>query len=434
MRTTLVVLTWGFLAAAVPQLKPDPPKLPPSAWDSGMGKQNRSAIPLLTAETRRSIESPATPREIADAIVDAALTAGYQDITGQIDSPLAHVNTGERYLVREPGRASAMVFLGRLPVRDGVRVMAIGLEVPSARARFVAFPPSGRIEPESDVLALCGEAPLTLRGEVARRDGTVVRVAIGGREGDPLLRLSAARSLDEQVRAMDEYTTRVLAIFHDRFSVEPGDLEGAALELVPAVSPAGEGTLESPFLSAWGLGSRSVAVLASRTLLSLAVPGQSVILLLEEGRCAADDRSAAQFVKALVGRLLVLQGQMPDENLLRTTLSRSVALVAADVDACVPVGPGDERPWLGFGPGLGRLEGSPLAVLAALRKPLEEALIPWQAMEPASEPFAQSFAELGMSALLLGLPTDSRGGGIQIQSGVDILLVRNALGLFCSQP
>ncbi|MBR3304585.1 MAG: aminopeptidase [Christensenellaceae bacterium] len=231
-----------------------------NAWTT-YSEDETAKVMELGSDYRDYLDRSKTERECAKETVARAEKAGYKDL----DS-VSSLKPGDRIYVNTMGKAVQLYIIGEKPIEKGLNI--VGAHIDSPRMDIKQNP----MYEDSDLCYLDTHyyggikkyqwvaLPLALHGVVAKKDGSVVDIAIGEDDGDPvvgisdlLIHLSATQldkkgsvviegeDLDVIVGGMplkdaekDKVKSRVLQILKDKYGFEEEDFLSAEIEVVPA--------------------------------------------------------------------------------------------------------------------------------------------------------------------------------------------------------
>ena len=231
-----------------------------NAWTT-YSEDETAKVMELGSDYRDYLDRSKTERECAKETVARAEKAGYKDL----DS-VSSLKPGDRIYVNTMSKAVQLYIIGEKPIEKGLNI--VGAHIDSPRMDIKQNP----MYEDSDLCYLDTHyyggikkyqwvaLPLALHGVIAKKDGSVVDIAIGEDYGDPvvgisdlLIHLSATQldkkgslviegeDLDVIVGGMplkdaekDKVKSRVLQILKDKYGFEEEDFLSAEIEVVPA--------------------------------------------------------------------------------------------------------------------------------------------------------------------------------------------------------
>lgn len=166
----------------------------PNAWKDYTAEQ-LDELHYLCEGYKAYISDNKTERECCAAAVSLAEEAGYVDLAAKIAAGEA-LKPGDKVYAVNRGKALMLVNMGTDPLEQGVNIL--GAHIDSPRLDVKQNP----MEEKSDLLTLDTHyyggikkyqwvtIPLAIHGVVAKKDGTVVPVAVGEDPEDPVFCVS----------------------------------------------------------------------------------------------------------------------------------------------------------------------------------------------------------------------------------------------------
>ena len=166
----------------------------PNAWKDYTAEQ-LDELHYLCEGYKAYISDNKTERECCAAAVSLAEEAGYVDLAAKIAAGEAH-KPGDKVYAVNRGKALMLVNMGTDPLEQGLNIL--GAHIDSPRLDVKQNP----MEEKSDLLTLDTHyyggikkyqwvtIPLAIHGVVAKKDGTVVPVAVGEDPEDPVFCVS----------------------------------------------------------------------------------------------------------------------------------------------------------------------------------------------------------------------------------------------------
>ena len=322
--------------------------------------------------------------------------------------------------------------------------------------------------------------PLALYGVIAKKDGTVVNVAIGDKEDDPVLGITdllphlaqdqmkktpanviegedlnllmASRPLkgEDKDAEKDPVKKHLLKLFKDLYDVEEDDFISAELEIVPA-GRARDFGLDRSMVTGYGQDDRVCAYTSLKALLDVKDPVRTAVCLLtdkEEIGSVGATGAHSHFFENAVAEILNLMGNYSDLA-VRRAMSNS-RMLSSDVSAAFdPVYPGTmERKnaaYFGHGVCFNKFTGARgksgsndanAEYIASLRKVMDDAGVRWQTAElgrvdlGGGGTIAYISANYGMEVIDSGVPVLSMHAPWEICSKSDIYEANKAYKAF----
>ena len=341
----------------------------PNAWKDYTAEQ-LDELHYLCEGYKAYISDNKTERECCAAAVSLAEEAGYVDLAAKIAAGEA-LKPGNKVYAVNRGKALMLVNLGTDPLEQGVNIL--GAHIDSPRLDVKQNP----LEEKSDLLTLDTHyyggikkyqwvtVPLAIHGVVAKKDGTVVPVAVGEDPEDPVFCVSdllihlageqltkeASKVIEgemldvlvggrpvcvkegEEPEDKDLVKRGVLAILKEQLGIDEEDLLSAELEVVPAGAARDLGFDRSMILG-YGQDDRSCAYTSLVAQLDVKeVKRTSVCLLVDKEEIGSVGATGmrSRFFEDTLAEVLELAG-VHGELALRRCLRES-DMLSSDVSA-----------------------------------------------------------------------------------------------------
>ena len=341
----------------------------PNAWKDYTAEQ-LDELHHLCEGYKAYISDNKTERECCAAAVSLAEEAGYVDLAAKIAAGEA-LKPGDKVYAVNRGKALMLVNMGTDPLEQGVNIL--GAHIDSPRLDVKQNP----LEEKSDLLTLDTHyyggikkyqwvtVPLAIHGVIAKKDGTVVPVAVGEDPEDPVFCVSdllihlageqltkeASKVIEgemldvlvggrpvcvkegEESEDKDLVKRGVLAILEEQLGIDEEDLLSAELEVVPAGAARDLGFDRSMILG-YGQDDRSCAYTSLVAQLDVKeVKRTSVCLLVDKEEIGSVGATGmrSRFFEDTLAEVLELAG-VHGELALRRCLRES-DMLSSDVSA-----------------------------------------------------------------------------------------------------
>jgi len=341
----------------------------PNAWKDYTAEQ-LDELHYLCEGYKAYISDNKTERECCAAAVSLAEEAGYVDLAAKIAAGEA-LKPGDKVYAVNRGKALMLVNMGTDPLEQGVNIL--GAHIDSPRLDVKQNP----LEEKSDLLTLDTHyyggikkyqwvtVPLAIHGVIAKKDGTVVPVAVGEDPEDPvfcvsdlLIHLAGEQLTKEASKVIegemldvlvggrpvcvkegkesedkDLVKRGVLAILEEQLGIDEEDLLSAELEVVPAGAARDLGFDRSMILG-YGQDDRSCAYTSLVAQLDVKeVKRTSVCLLVDKEEIGSVGATGmrSRFFEDTLAEVLELAG-VHGELALRRCLRES-DMLSSDVSA-----------------------------------------------------------------------------------------------------
>lgn len=341
----------------------------PNAWKDYTAEQ-LDELHYLCEGYKAYISDNKTERECCAAAVSLAEEAGYVDLAAKIAASEA-LKPGDKVYAVNRGKALMLVNMGTDPLEQGVNIL--GAHIDSPRLDVKQNP----LEEKNDLLTLDTHyyggikkyqwvtVPLAIHGVIAKKDGTVVPVAVGEDPEDPVFCVSdllihlageqltkeASKVIEgemldvlvggrpvcvkegEEPEDKDLVKRGVLAILEEQLGIDEEDLLSAELEVVPAGAARDLGFDRSMILG-YGQDDRSCAYTSLVAQLDVKeVKRTSVCLLVDKEEIGSVGATGmrSRFFEDTLAEVLELAG-VHGELALRRCLRES-SMLSSDVSA-----------------------------------------------------------------------------------------------------
>ncbi len=339
-----------------------------NAWLSYTVKELKE-LEKLNAAYKTFITESKTERLCVENTVKMAEVKGYRNIVSVIENG-EKVKSGDKLYAIGMKKTVAFFHIGKQPLTNGMNILGAHIDSPRMDVKQVPLYEDtefayldthyyGGIKKYQWVTI-----PLAMYGVIVKKDGTVVNVAIGDKEDDPvfmitdlLIHLSQdqmkktanvvieGEDLDIMVgskplkgKEKDAVKEQVLKFFKEAYDVDEDDFLSAELEVVPAGQARDLG-LDRSMVTGYGQDDRVCAFTSLQALLDTAVPERTAVCLLtdkEEIGSVGATGAQSMFFENTVAEVLNAMGE--ESNLaVRRTMQRS-QMLSSDVSAAFDPG------------------------------------------------------------------------------------------------
>ena len=342
-----------------------------NAWKK-YSAEDLAELESLAADYIQFISENKTERECTDAAIAAAEAAGYMSLEDAISAG-KQLKAGDKVWAHTHGKALMLVQLGAQPLEAGLNIL--GAHIDSPRLDLKQNPLY-----EADGFTLLDThyyggiknyqwvaLPLALHGVVAKKDGTVVNVAIGEDAADPVFcvtdllphlgyaqmdkkgnkvvegedldllignrPLTEAPEGEEKAPEKDAVKALTLKLLKEKYGIEEEDFLSAELEVVPAGAARDLGFDRSMVLG-YGQDDRVCAYTSLAAQLELdAVERTAVCILVDKEEIGSVGATgmASCFFENTMAEILQLAGET-GPLALRRCLANS-RMLSSDVSA-----------------------------------------------------------------------------------------------------
>ena len=359
------------------------------AWEKYPQGEKREEVFSFADEYRRFISECKTERECVDYFEEKAKKAGFVNLEDVIAANTT-LKAGDKVYANNMGKGMAMFVIGKESMEKGMNIL--GAHIDSPRMDLKQDP----LYEDSDFAMLDTHyyggikkyqwvtLPLALHGVIAKKDGSVVKVSIGDKPGDPvfgvsdlLIHLSGdqmskkasevieGENLDlligsipeasEDEKAKEKVKANIMKMLSAEYGIEEEDFLSAEIEVVPAGEARDYG-LDRSMIMGYGHDDRVCAYPSFEAMLVEEAPEvTSVCLLVDKEEIGSVGASGmeSRFFENTVAEVMNATGEY-SELKLRRALKNSKVL-SSDVSAAFdPNFPGvmTKRNTAYFGKGL----------------------------------------------------------------------------------
>ena len=359
------------------------------AWEKYPQGEKREEVFSFADEYRRFISECKTERECVDYCEEKAKKAGFVNLEDVIAANTT-LKAGDKVYANNMGKGMAMFVIGKESMEKGMNIL--GAHIDSPRMDLKQDP----LYEDSDFAMLDTHyyggikkyqwvtLPLALHGVIAKKDGSVVKVSIGDKPGDPvfgvsdlLIHLSGdqmskkasevieGENLDlligsipeasEDEKAKEKVKANIMKMLSAEYGIEEEDFLSAEIEVVPAGEARDYG-LDRSMIMGYGHDDRVCAYPSFEAMLVDDAPEvTSVCLLVDKEEIGSVGASGmeSRFFENTVAEVMNAAGEY-SELKLRRALKNSKVL-SSDVSAAFdPNFPGvmTKRNTAYFGKGL----------------------------------------------------------------------------------
>ena len=239
-----------------------------NAWGKYPEGTKRDEVFLFAEEYRKFISNCKTERECVTALEARAKTAGFMDLKDIIANG-STLKAGDKVFANNMGKGMALFVIGQDSMEKGMNIL--GAHIDSPRLDLKQDP----LYEDTDFAMLDTHyyggikkyqwvtLPMALHGVIVKKDGTVVKVNIGDKPGDPVVGVSdllihlsgdqmtkkaseviGGENLDlligsipmetEDENVKEKVKANIMNILTKEYGVEEEDFLSAEIEVVPA--------------------------------------------------------------------------------------------------------------------------------------------------------------------------------------------------------
>ena len=337
------------------------------AWEKYPEGNKREEVFQFAENYRKFISDCKTERECVTSFVEKAEKAGFVNLEKVIAEHTA-LKAGDRVYANNMGKGMALFVIGKESMEKGMNIL--GAHIDSPRLDLKQDP----LYEDTDFAMLDTHyyggikkyqwvtLPLALHGVIAKKDGTVVKVNVGYKPGDPVFGVSdllihlsgeqlekkAAKVIEgenldlligsipmqtEDEKVKEKVKANIMNLLSKEYGIEEEDFLSAELEIVPA-GKARDCGLDRSMIAGYGQDDRVCAYTSLLALLELKAPKRTSCCLLvdkEEIGSVGATGMQSRFFENSVADVLDALGQYSDLR-LRKALKNS-SMLSSDVSA-----------------------------------------------------------------------------------------------------
>lgn len=337
------------------------------AWEKYPEGNKREEVFQFAENYRKFISDCKTERECVDFFVEKAEKAGFVNLEKVIAEHTA-LKAGDRVYANNMGKGMALFVIGKESMEKGMNIL--GAHIDSPRLDLKQDP----LYEDTDFAMLDTHyyggikkyqwvtLPLALHGVIAKKDGTVVKVNVGDKPGDPVFGVSdllihlsgeqlekkAAKVIEgenldlligsipmqtEDEKVKEKVKANIMNLLSKEYGIEEEDFLSAEIEVVPAGEAKDYG-FDRSMIMGYGHDDRVCAYPSFEAMLVSEDPEiTSVCLLVDKEEIGSVGASGMQsrFFENTVAEVMAAAGSY-SELALRRALANSRVL-SSDVSA-----------------------------------------------------------------------------------------------------
>ena len=337
------------------------------AWEKYPEGNKREEVFQFAENYRKFISDCKTERECVTSFVEKAEKAGFVNLEKVIAEHTA-LKAGDRVYANNMGKGMALFVIGKESMEKGMNIL--GAHIDSPRLDLKQDP----LYEDTDFAMLDTHyyggikkyqwvtLPLALHGVIAKKDGTVVKVNVGDKPGDPVFGVSdllihlsgeqlekkAAKVIEgenldlligsipmqtEDEKVKEKVKANIMNLLSKEYGIEEEDFLSAEIEVVPAGEARDYG-FDRSMIMGYGHDDRVCAYPSFEAMLVSEDPEiTSVCLLVDKEEIGSVGATGmhAHFLENTVAEVINSQGEY-SELKLRRALKNS-KMLSADVNA-----------------------------------------------------------------------------------------------------
>lgn len=458
-----------------------------SLWETWTPKMKQSMTGFCE-EYKQFMSQCKTERECVDEMIAMAQAAGYKNLFDCVKTG-EKLTAGSKVYANNRNKMLVLVQVGKKDLSEGLNILGAHIDSPRLDLKpNPLYEDSGFAMLKTHYYGGIKKfqwvtMPLALHGVVAKKDGTVVKIAIGEEAGDPVFGISdilphlakdqRSKNINEAFTGEDLNITfgstpaeagssegedkdlfkkNVLNILNEKYGITEEDFQSAEIEVVPAGAARDLG-IDRSMVYAYGHDDRICAYTSVRAQLDLAgeVPEKTYVTLLvdkEEIGSVGATGMQSKFFENCMAEILGLTGGY-DELKMRRMLSAS-KMLSSDVSAgfdpnYANVHEKNNAPYFHYGPVLHKYTGSggksgsndaTAEYIAELRKNFDENDVRYQMAElgkvdqGGGGTIAFILAQYAMDVIDLGIPLHNMHAPWEVAAKTDIYEAYRAYRVF----
>ncbi|MBR4461719.1 MAG: aminopeptidase [Erysipelotrichaceae bacterium] len=325
--------------------------------------KKRNKVMAFSQEYKSFLDHAKTEREAVDETIRLARKEGFKEF-----KEIKKVKAGDKIYFNNRGKSIALFLIGKDPLEDGMNILGAHIDSPRIDLKQnPLYEDNGLVLMDTHYYGGIKKyqwvaLPLAIHGVVCKKDGKVIKVAIGEDEKDPVVEISDLlihlsrdqmqktgskvvegedlNALVGSIPAKEEKDEKdglvkknILKILKEDYDIEEEDFISAELELVPAGKARDLG-LDRSLIMAYGHDDRICAYTSLMAILESREPERtSACILTDKEEIGSVGATGAQsaFFENCVAELLAKTDSL-SELKLRHCLERS-CMLSSDVSA-----------------------------------------------------------------------------------------------------
>lgn len=333
------------------------------AWLDYM-EEDKLQLEILSKNYREFLDNGKTERECIKQSVAFAKQAGYRDL-GQCIKDKTQLKAGDKVYAVNMDKAIVLFNIGKEPLDEGMNILGAHIDSPRLDIKQNPLYEKGGLA-YFDTHYYGGikkyqwvTLPLAIHGVIAKKDGSLINLTIGEKDGDPVFcvtdllvhlaqkqqELKANKVIDGEDldvligsiplddKEKEAVSKKIMAILQSTYDFTEEDLLSAELEVVPA-GKARDAGLDRSMIMAYGQDDRVCAYTSLVAMIEVDKVDKTTCCLLvdkEEIGSVGATGMQSKFFENMTAELLALQGEYSDLK-LRRCLANS-KMLSSDVSA-----------------------------------------------------------------------------------------------------
>ena len=304
-----------------------------NAWEKYPEGKKRDEVFDFAEEYRKFLSDCKTERECVTYFAQKAEKAGFVNLDTVLEKG-TKLAAGDKVYANNMGKGLALFVIGEKSMEHGMNIL--GAHIDSPRMDLKQDP----LYEDTDFAMLDTHyyggikkyqwvtLPLALHGVIAKKDGTVVKVSVGDKPGDPVFGVS-----DLLIDVKEKVTANIMKILAKEYDIEEEDFLSAEIEVVPAGEARDYG-FDRSMIMGYGHDDRVCAYPSFEAIAAMEKPEiTSVCLLVDKEEIGSVGASGMQsrFFENTVAEVMNAAGTYSELALRRALKNSSV--LSSDVSA-----------------------------------------------------------------------------------------------------
>ncbi len=413
-----------------------------------------------------------TERRFLKLAIEKAEKAGYRNIE-EIIKNKETLHPQDKVYMNQMNKSIALMHIGSMPLEKGMNIL--GAHIDSPRLDLKQHP----LYEDGDLAFFDTHyyggvkkyqwvtIPLAIYGVVVLKDGTVIDIAIGDDEKDPVFVISdllihlSAKQMEKRATTVIEgeslnvtvgsiplkgeksqaVKANILALLKDKYGFEEEDFISSELEIVPAGKARSCG-LDSSLILGYGHDDKVCAYTSLEAILEAKELEKTAVCLLvdkEEVGSQGATGMQSQFFEHFVAEVIAAMGTYSEITLKRAMLHSSMlssdVCAAHDPNYADVSSPNENMPKFGYGLAFNKYTGARgksgcndanAEYIAKLRQVMDQNHVHWQTGElgkvdaGGGGTIAYILANYGMQVIDCGVPLHNMHAPHELASKADV--------------
>ncbi|MFI3205870.1 MAG: aminopeptidase [Clostridia bacterium] len=415
-----------------------------------------------------------TEREATSYAVARAEEKGFVEF-----DPEKKYIAGDKVYYNNREKSICLAVIGKNGCKDGVRISAAHIDSP--RIDLKPIPLFEKNEMAMLKTHYYGgikkfqwlTIPLAMHGVIVKKDGTVINVCIGEKEGEPQFCITdilphlgkdqSAKTMASAVNpedmnilfgsrpvreedAKEAYKLNAMRLLNEKYDITEADLISAEIEFVPATKAVDIG-FDRSLIGSYGHDDRVCAYPALEAIFKVKNPESTIITVLadkEEIGSQGNTGLQCEYLKHFISDLAEQEGLKPRHVIAKSMCLSADVTAAYDPNHAYAYDPLNSC-YINHGAGFAKYTGSRgksgssdanAEFVAKIRKILDDAEVVWQIGElgkvdqGGGGTVAAMIANMNMDVIDIGVPVLSMHAPFEVVSKLDVFMTYKAIKAF----